>query len=470
MDNNLSCLLLFNIKSNNRQFSQSPGGNFKTIGTKYGFFIGRSSAKDLTGVTLLDLIKSNFTPLLLFFLNLFLFISFLLIFLSPLKAQEKVLTLEEALELAFKANPEILQAQQEIEAWRGVTLQLSSFPLPEINFSREGLNLGQKKGESEINLSLQQLIEFPGKRALRREFGLQGIEVATWHLEVKKRLILSQVKKAYYLVALSQEILKYYRSLSDFLKESLQTAQFRYEAGEVPYLDIFRLELEKLRLQNELIQTEKELEERWAALSLLLGGELKEKREVSIDLKFQPFGRSLQEILLEAENRPSLRALNQEVEKSHLQLEIADKSLLPDFKLSLFYPSLRTNSWGFEIGTTLPLWRSQQRGARAEALAQQKQIEIALEFQRQKIASGITVLFNRIRLLERRLELFEGALLEETRSMLNLAISLYAQGKVGFLDLIDVYRLNRETYLAYLNTLFEHYLALAEIEVAGELE
>jgi hypothetical protein len=47
-----------------------------------------------------------------------------------------------------------------------------------------------------------------------------------------------------------------------------------------------------------------------------------------------------------------------------------------------------------------------------------------------------------------------------------LTISLYAQGKAGFLDLLDVYRLNRETYLAFLKTLFEHYLALAELEVA----
>lgn len=170
------------------------------------------------------------------------------------------------------------------------------------------------------------------------------------------------------------------------------------------------------------------------------------------------------------ETRPSLAALNQELKRSQTQMEIAHKNLFPDLKLGLSYPSLRTNSWGFEIGTTLPLWRSQQKGAMAEALAQKKQIEIVLEFQRQKIVSGITVLFNRIRSLERRLELFEKTLLEEARSMLALAISLYAQGKAGFLDLIDLYRLSRETYLSYLNTLFEYYLALAEIEVAGEGE
>jgi len=417
----------------------------------------------------LPLLKRLFFPLILSTPTLFA-ILLIAVFFSPLSSAEKTLALEEAIELALKANPEILQAQQEIAVWRGLTLQLTSWPLPELSFSREGLNLGQKKAESEINLSIQQLVEFPGKRTLRREVGSHGGEAASWRLEARKRLVITQVKKAYYLVALSQETLAYYRSLVDFLNQSLRTAQLRYEAGEVPYLDILRLELEKLRLQNEIIVTEKDLEERWAELALLLGGEIKERREVVSDVKFQPLTRSLEDLLREAEARASLAALSQEVERIKAEAELARRSLLPDFRLGLYYPSLRTSSWGFEIQTSLPLWRTQQKGATAEALARQRAAEISLDFQRKKIILGITAVFNRIQSLERRLHLFEQTLLEEARSMLNLTISLYAQGKVGFLDLLEVYRLNRETSLAFLNTLFEHHLALAEIEVAGETE
>ena len=196
----------------------------------------------------------------------------------PVTAVEKVLTLEEALDLALRANPDILQAQQEIQFWQGQSLLITSWPLPEIAFSHEGVNLGRKKGESEINLGLQQLIEFPEKRSLRRQSSQSGIEAASWRLEARKRIVLSQVKKAYYLVGQAQEILDYYRSLLEFFNESLRTAQLRYEAGEVPYLDIVRLELEKLRLRNEILQAEKDLEERWLDLNLLLGGEIRERR------------------------------------------------------------------------------------------------------------------------------------------------------------------------------------------------
>ncbi len=395
---------------------------------------------------------------------------FILVFILPLAAGEKVLTLEEALNLALKANPEILQAQQEIEAWRGVGLQLSAFPLPEITFSREGLHLSPQEGESEINFGVQYLVEFPGKRALRRELGQHGLEASLWRLETRKRLVLAQVKRAYYLVALAQEKLNYYRSLLDFFRESLRTVQLRYEAGEVPYLDVLRLELEKLPLQNEIIVAEQDLEANWAELALLLGGELKERREVAVELKFQPLPRSLEEMLREAEMRPSLVALDKEIERSQNEVELAKMILRPDVRLSLYYPSLRTSSWGFEVGTAIPLWRSPQKGAVTEALARKKTAEISREFQRQKIVAGITVVFNRLKSLERRLELFDQARLEEVRSLLHLSISLYAQGKVSFLDLLDAYRVNRETYFSFLNTLFEYYLSLAEIDVAGETE
>lgn len=401
-------------------------------------------------------------------LNSVLAILFILIFSWPLKAATKVLTLEEAVDIALKANPEILLAQQEIEAWRGLGLQVSAYPLPEISFSGEGFNLGRKKGEAEISLGLTQLVEFPGKRGRRQEAAAHGLEAALWRLEARKRLVISKVKKAYFSLALTQEKAAYYQSLLEFLEESWRTAQARYEAGEVPYLDILRLELEKLNLQNEMIMTEKELEERWAALNLLLGGEWKERREVQVNLSYQPLTISLEALLEEAKTRPSLISLRQELARTQAEVGLARKSLLPDVRFGVFYPSLRTSAWGFGVELSLPLWKTMARGATEEAMARQQAAAIALEFQERRLINGITTVYSRAKSLERRLGLFENSILEQARSMLRLTISLYAQGKAGFLELLDVYRLNRETRLVFLNTLFDYQISLAEIEVAGE--
>lgn len=394
----------------------------------------------------------------------------ILIFLLPLKATEKPLTLEEALDLALKGNPEILEAQQEIEAWRGFGLQVSAYPLPGVSFSYEGVNFGRQQGEREINLGLTQTIEFPGKRSLRQEAAQQSLEAALWRLEGRKKLVMGRVKRAYFSVALSQETLAYYQSLLEFLRDSLRAAQARYEAGEVLYLDVLRLELEELNLQNEMIRAEKDLEQSWAELSLLLGGEATKRREVQVDLTYQPLTISLEALLEEVRTRPSLISLQKELAKTEAEVGLARKSLLPDIQLGVFYPSIRTSSWGFGLALSLPLWKTQMKGATREAMARQQAAAIALEFQKRKLITGITAAYNRAKSLERRLGLFEHSLLEQSQSMLRLAISLYAQGKAGFLELVDVYRLNRETRLAYLNTFFDYQASLAEIEVAGEVD
>lgn len=394
----------------------------------------------------------------------------ILLFFLPLKASEKPLTLEEALDLALKGNPEILEAQQEIEVWRGLGLQVSAYPLPGISFSYEGLNFGRQQGEREINLGLTQTIEFPGKRSLRQEAAQHGLEAALWRLEWRKRLVIGRVKRAYFSVALSQETLVYYQSLLEFLRDSLRAAQARYEAGEVLYLDILRLEIEELNLQNEMIRAEKDLEQSWAELSLLLGGESAKRREVQVDLTYQPLSISLEALLEEVRTRPSLISLQKELAKTETEIGLARKILFPDIQLGVFYPSLRTSSWGFGLGLSLPLWKTQMKGATQEAMARKQAAAIALEFHKRRLITGITAAYNRAKSLERRLGLFEHSLLEQAQSMLRLVISLYAQGKAGFLELVDIFRLNRETRLAYLKTFFDYQTSLAEIEVAGEVD
>jgi hypothetical protein len=44
----------------------------------------------------------------------------------------------------------------------------------------------------------------------------------------------------------------------------------------------------------------------------------------------------------------------------------------------------------------------------------------------------------------------------------------YQYGRIGSLDLFDIYRMNRESRLQYLRALLSYHLALVELEAAGE--
>ena len=95
----------------------------------------------------------------------------------PPSAAGPGLTLEQALEIALARNPEVLAARAEVEAARGRTLQLGAGPDPQLVAGFEGAPLPGTKDEGEdieVSLGVEQVFEFPGKRALRAEIGGYG--------------------------------------------------------------------------------------------------------------------------------------------------------------------------------------------------------------------------------------------------------------------------------------------------------
>lgn len=99
---------------------------------------------------------------------------------------EEGLTLEQALEMAARQNPEILAAKKALAVSSGKRLQLEAVAEPEIVFSAEGLSTGISGpggGEKEITFGIQQYLEFPKKRSLRGKIGSYEEEIARLELE-----------------------------------------------------------------------------------------------------------------------------------------------------------------------------------------------------------------------------------------------------------------------------------------------
>ena len=126
------------------------------------------------------------------------------ILVTNLSAQEGGLTIEKAVEIARSRNPDVLAARTAIEAARGRTLQFKARPEPSILASVEGVPIpGLKKegDQTEVNLGIEQVFEYPGKRSLRTEIGLQGESLAQAELERVRLLVAARVKKAYWKAA-----------------------------------------------------------------------------------------------------------------------------------------------------------------------------------------------------------------------------------------------------------------------------
>jgi outer membrane protein, heavy metal efflux system len=382
----------------------------------------------------------------------------------------RALSLDEAVGRAVDRNPRVLQAQKDVEAARGRRLQLEAVPNPELSFEAAALPLWNDKGGEEFSLGIRQLIEFPGKRGLRRGIGRSGEGQAALGLERARNVVRGRVERAYFLAAHARKRLDGLGSILETLKAYAELAGERYRSGQVPYLDIIRVRLETLRLQNEIVEARRDLKEKTAALELLMGEPEYEPLEFSTDIGFMPLGRSLDELKASALAGSALRLAEARREQAALSLALARKSGRPDFTVGLFTPSKRLGGWGFEVGMTLPVFRQGPRGAAVEAEALSGQASLETEARTRRVLFVIEGAYADAVALEEQIALFRDSLIREVEESLKAGLISYQYGKSDALGVLDIVRSLKETRAEFLRALLNHRLALIDIATAGDDE
>ena len=389
---------------------------------------------------------------------------------ASVSAAERTLTLEEAVSSALKNNPGLLQAEKDIESARGRRLQLESIPNPSFVFSREGLGSREGGGDSEINLGIKQLIEFPGKRALRRQVGEIGEEISRLELERLKLRVAAGVEKAYWQAVYEQETMRSLEMVNVVLKNYLDLARERYRYGQAGYLDVLRGQVESLKVQNEMLETGREQRNKLAVLSLLLGAEGDTEFVLTTGLSFVAPSRTLEQLLLDLDQSPRLRLAAAGLKQAETSVDLSRRAAFPDLEVSLFYPSLRTSAWGFEVGLEIPIWQKKRQGQLLEATALSQRSRISLEAALSRLRTALRRSFSDLQSAEKQLRLFEQGLLKDVEDAWQAALAQYQFGRTDSLNLLDIYRSYKETKREYLRTLLNYNLSLAEIKAVGESE
>ena len=388
---------------------------------------------------------------------------------APAAAAEPTrLTLEECLALALKNNPDILSAGQALDAARGRSLQAAALPNPELLASAEGLPLTKNAGEKEISVGVQELFEFPGKRALRRTISRYEEEAAALDLERVRSQVRARVKSAYFEAAAGQQRLRTLDAAWEDLKSYSALAQSRYAALQTSSVDVSRGLIEELKVKVEIVDARQELQAGVASLYLSLGLPPGDTLPVLEELSFEPQAPALEDALGQARNRPSFKADALRQSQAQAGIDLARKGNLPDFTLGVFYPSLRTAGWGISIQTALPLFGKKRRGEVLEAEAIFRRSEVLRRARLTKVETSVRTVVSEMSMLREKMALYDASLLRETERLIQSALRDYQYGKLDSLGLLDIYRTWRDVNREYLNTLLRYAQASAELEVAGE--
>jgi len=398
----------------------------------------------------------------------------------PIRATgEESLTLEAALEMAARQNPDVLRARAFVEAASGRKLQAESFADPRLIYEPEeasSLDPG-RFGSQKIGVS--QSLELFGKRGLRGRIAAADVEVAGQELRRAIMVGGARVRRAYWEAAAMRAQIGHLETTRGLLEAFLEATLARFEGGAASYADVARAKVEIAKVENELSESGARFENAKSALNVLLGRQGDSPVDLKTPMRLTPDTRSLEEIREAAlRDRPSLLIAESEMKKSEDARRLARRSYLPDLELTGSYQRVGSeglegagheNDWAGEVALTFPFpGAKRQRGLVREAEAERRRSSIAREAAARETSAAIERTYRSLRAAETQARRFEQSLLPDAEDALRSGIDSYQYGQIDSLSMLDIYRTYKETQIAHTRGLLAALLAQADLEVAGE--
>lgn len=395
------------------------------------------------------------------------------VFVSVAQAQEKATySLEQAVALALRQNPEILAAERQIDAANGRRSQASAPDRPELSFKWEKIPSGGSFGQAgDRIIEIGQNLPFPPKLFLKKSAAGRDVDIAFENLGRIQTLVSARVKKTYYTVFFQQKQLESLEFTAGLLRQFQEATLSKYQAGELAYFEVVRAKVEAAKTENEIIGAKAELASAKTDFNLVLGRNSSEDFELTDKAVFAPYDKSKAETvrdLLQKSRTLKIAELSKERENQNLRL--ARWGLVPDLKLEGGVQSEAGRDFRPNIGfgLSIPLWWWGPKGGITESRAAFQVSQIREAALNRVLAAEIERAHTLVKSAENQVSLFEKSLLREVDEELKAGINAYQYNQIDALSLLDIYRTVKTTKIEYYKAFFNYLSALADLEAAGE--
>lgn len=394
--------------------------------------------------------------------------------------------MEDAVQIALRNNPDLLQARRQIDAAEARVLQAGRIAHPEINVQWNDAPSFTKLGEAdETEIGITQELEFPSKRSFRVDISEHEKTQALLRFSRMQVIITTRVKQAYYAAVFMQRSVQSLEEQSRLLQDFVQLTTDRLTSGAGKYLDVVRAKVELSRLGNDIVEARRGLQEKRRTLNLLLGRDIDLPLLLvdSLDHGTVHIDRDSLAARLAA-GSAFLKLARVEVERQKSVLSLARTALLPDFSVGLSFqrsgeqPPFNANAFmgtttsgvGLSLSATIPLWFwKEPRGQVDEAIALASVAGMRLESAERRVHESIRSALGLVDATEAQLNVFGQSLLDDINDALAAVITQYQNAQLDALDLLDVYRTYRAARLEYDRAQFNHASARADLEAAAEV-
>src|ERR1044072_2889290 len=206
------------------------------------------------------------------------------------------------------------------------TAGLSDLP---INFS------GPLIKEQTYDYGISRTIELGGKRSKRIATAEANTDVARGQFQMVVWQLTNDVKRKFYTVVLNQSLLNLARENESTFAEIVKHTSELVNAGEISGLDLERVEVEKLKFDTDLANSQRDYEVALRDLRFALGGDYRGTHiDVAGTIHYAPHQFSHDELLdIALAARPHLKAgkVSERAADANIRLQNAQK--IPDLSV-----------------------------------------------------------------------------------------------------------------------------------------
>lgn len=390
---------------------------------------------------------------------------------------EELLRLDPLIQEALAANPEIRTEGKKWDAAKERPPHEGSLDDPMLSFELENLPTNSfaftQEDMTMKKLGISQTFPYFGKLGLRSEIAQREANAIGQGYRDKRNEIVRRIKEIFYDLYAIDRSLEIVGKNRELLREFVKIAETKYSVGKGIQQDVLKAQVELSKLLDEQIRLEQSRQAAGARLNAILNrppqtplGRTEEvsKAEASIDLK------ELQARALE--NRPLLKGLAEEIERSKAANALARKRYFPDLTMSLGYAfredsaiAKRSDFFSAGFSINIPIYfRTKQDRQVAETSALINSAKEQYQAARNEVFSLVKELAADIEKGSKLIDLLETGLIPQARLSLDSAVAGYQVGKVDFLTMLDnqvtLFNFEKEYY----RTLAEYQTSLARLE------
>ncbi|MFK7906029.1 MAG: efflux RND transporter permease subunit, partial [Chitinophagales bacterium] len=376
-------------------------------------------------------------------------LAFALFFGGTAMAQEKALTLDEALQIALKNHPSIQAAT--LQSIQSEALQNLPYSLGTTDIIYQGDGLFRKNPQRVNQIGVLQNIPHPAK--IKAQNALQNERVAQNVLQKKltQQELQWKVEQVYLDLQQRKTLQNLYVELIATYQPYYDIAKIRADLGESNRMEMLTIQsaMNEFRLwQNQAVLEVNNLERQ---LQNLLQTE--ETVTSSDTLKIMPYlmTDSLQSVQLQlAEQRISMEKANVSV------IEVNRK---PDFNLGYAAQNYFEGGWlsGLQAGVQIPLFNKKQR--EQKVAAQHIQIEVAQARYKATEAAYQQQLLEAENLIQQykvAVDYYRNQLDIINPEMQRIAKLNYQAGEISYLELLNVLNLMAQNSKSYWQQILAH--------------